>query len=378
MKALILTCSTGQGHNSCAHAVKEYYDSQNTPCRVEDALGLISPRVSKIVCWGHVTMYRHFHSLFQIGYRYSEKHSDMFKEKSWVYRLLSLGMDRLKACILEGGYDQVICTHVFASLMVTELQKRYSLPIHTCLVATDYTCNPGTKESQVDLHFIPDTPLSVFYECPGIQDEQILTSGIPVRQMFYHAVPKAQAKLALGISPSHNHLLMMCGSMGCGPMEKLTKVLSKTLPESVELSVVCGTNRSLQKKMTRKFRKRENVHIWGYVEDMSGLMDSADLYLTKPGGISVTEAAVKNLPMVFIDAVAGCEEYNKIYFIRRKAAKTAKTVKEIAAVCADVLSKPRKLEKMRRNLEPIASVNAGAVIYSSMQALETERLQAIG
>ena len=41
---------------------------------------------------------------------------------------------------------------------------------------------------------------------------------------------------------------------------------------------------------------------------MALLMDSADLYLTKPGGISVTEAASMRLPMVFIDAVAGCEE----------------------------------------------------------------------
>ena len=161
--------------------------------------------------------------------------------------------------------------------------------------------------------------------------------------------------------------------MGCGPMQKLARRLSRTLPETVDLSIVCGTNHSLEKKLRRAYRKKDNIHILGYVEDMSKLMDSADLYLTKPGGISVTEAAMKNLPMVFIDAVAGCEEYNKIYFIRNKTAKTAKTVKEITELCNDILSKPRKLEKMRRNLETMDKANAGSIILSEMDRLSGKR-----
>ena len=373
MSTLILTCSTGQGHNSCARAIKEFYDAQGETCVIEDALGFVSPTISKIICWGHVTMYRHLHGLFQIGYGYSERHSTMFQEKSGIYKLLTLGTNKIRNYIEDGHFDQVICTHVFASLMITHLQKIYHLPIRTCLVATDYTCNPGTRESNVDLHFIPDTPLSVYYECPAITDEQIISSGIPVRQMFYHSTPKNEAKLAFGIPTTHSHLLMMCGSMGCGPMKKLSKVLSKMLPENVDVTVVCGTNKSLYKSLCRKYRKTDNMHIQGYVEDMSKLMDSADLYLTKPGGISVTEAAIKNLPMVFIDAVAGCEEYNKIYFIKKRAAKTGKTIQEIAEVCNDLLTKPRKLEKMGKNLESVAAVNAGEIIYNQMHALSCDK-----
>ena len=366
MATLILTCSTGQGHNSCARAIEEYYQQQNLPCTVEDALGFVSKTVSRVVCWGHVTMYRHFHGLFQIGYRYSEKHSGVFSEDSGIYKLLTLGAERIRDYITAGGYDTVICTHTFASLMMTEVQKRYHLPISTCLVATDYTCNPGTKESTVDLHFIPDQPLSVFYECPNIADEQIISSGIPIRQMFYERVSKTEAKLAFGIPTDHQHLLMMCGSMGCGPMKKLTRQLSRRLPENADLTIVCGTNRSLEKKLRRRYRSQDNIHVLGYVENMSRLMDSADLYLTKPGGISVTEAWVKALPMVFIDAVAGCEEYNKIYFIHKRAAKTGKTVRDIADVCLDLLSKPRKLEKMHLNLAAGEPCNAAQVIFGEM------------
>ena len=374
MAALILTCSTGQGHNSCARAIKEYYEEQGVACEIKDALSFVSPAVSKIVCGGHVAMYRHFSGLFQLGYHYSEKHSRMFEEGSGIYGLLTLGTEKIRDYIQNGGFQQVICTHVFASLMMTQVQKTADLPIQTCLVATDYTCNPGTRESVVDLHFIPDTPLSVSYECPSIREDQIISSGIPVRQMFYDTVPKKQAKLAFGIPTNHLHLLMMCGSMGCGPMVKLAKSLSKAMTEQMDLTIVCGTNHSLCKELTKKYRNQENIHIQGYVENMSMLMDSADLYLTKPGGISVTEAATKNLPMVFIDAVAGCEEYNKIYFIKKHAAKTGKTVKEITDICIDLLEKPRKLEKMSRNLQSVAQVNAGEVIYNAMEYLSLQSL----
>ena len=371
---MILTCSTGQGHNSCAGAIKEYYENQGTPCEIRDALAFVSPAVSHLICRGHVAMYRHFHGLFQLGYHYSEKHSAMFEPGSGIYHLLTLGTEKIRDCIAAGGYTQVICTHVFASLMMTQVQKTYDLPIHTCLVATDYTCNPGTRESHVDLHFIPDTPLSVFYECPSISDDQILSSGIPVRQMFYSRKPKKEAKLACGLPANHLHLLMMCGSMGCGPMEKLTRALSRALKDNMELTVVCGTNHSLRRTLEQKYRDFPNIHILGFVEDMSLVMDSADLYLTKPGGISVTEASVKDLPMVFIDAVAGCEEYNKIYFIKKHGAKTGKTVKEITDICMDLLEKPRKLEKMSRNLQSVAQFNAGQVIYNAMEALKLQSL----
>ena len=198
-----------------------------------------------------MTMYRHLHWLFQIGYHYSEKHSAMFGGHSGIHSLLTLGTERIRQCIEKGHFDQVVCTHVFASLMITEVQKRYHLPIKTCLVATDYTCNPGTRESSVDLHFSPDKPLSVSYECPNIQDNQIISSGIPVRQMFYRHVDKTKAKLALGIPTTHRHLLMMCGSMGCGPMKALTEKLSSTLPDNVDFTVVCGTNKALKRPWKR-------------------------------------------------------------------------------------------------------------------------------
>ena len=46
MKTLILSCNTGEGHNSCAKAIKEYYDTVGDECVIKDGLEFISPKVS--------------------------------------------------------------------------------------------------------------------------------------------------------------------------------------------------------------------------------------------------------------------------------------------------------------------------------------------
>ena len=42
MRTLILSCNTGAGHNSCARAIQEVYQSRGETCDVIDALLFIS------------------------------------------------------------------------------------------------------------------------------------------------------------------------------------------------------------------------------------------------------------------------------------------------------------------------------------------------
>ena len=72
MKVLILSCNTGEGHNSCAAALAEECRFQNIPCDTEDALRFISPEVSRFISNWHVRIYRHAPGLFRVGYRAAE------------------------------------------------------------------------------------------------------------------------------------------------------------------------------------------------------------------------------------------------------------------------------------------------------------------
>ena len=373
MKTLILSCNTGEGHNSCAKAIKEYYDQEGEPCVIEDGLRFISPSASKIMSRGHSFVYRNIPGLFSFGYRYTENHPSVFQKRSAVYRFLTKGNERIYQYITDGEFDTVICTHVFTALMLTAAMEAYPMKLATCFVATDYTCSPSTKESNLDYYFIPDFELKDEFIDVNITDEKLVASGIPVRQMFYRPMVKQSAKASNGINQQSRHLLLMCGSMGCGPMKKLLKKLSDQAADHTEVTVVCGNNRTLERKLIKKYKSSDNIHIKGFVQDMNALMSSADLFLTKPGGISVSEAAAKDLPMVFVDAVAGCEEYNRRYFVRKGGAKTGDSTQELLDICITLLKNEDMLHQMEANLHGEGSGNSAQIIYQQMKSLAEKK-----
>ena len=95
MKVLILSCNTGEGHNSCAAALEEECRHENIPCDTEDALRFISPEVSRFISNWHVRIYRHAPGLFRVGYRAAEEHPEQFHESSTLYRYLTQGAETL-------------------------------------------------------------------------------------------------------------------------------------------------------------------------------------------------------------------------------------------------------------------------------------------
>lgn len=351
MRVLILSCNTGGGHNACGEAIRQAFEAGGDICVSADALGFTSSKLSQFISWGHTTMYRRLPGLFRLGYSYAESHPKMMGEDSVIVKLLTGGAERLHSFLLNGAFDAVICTHVFSGLLLRKTLEVYPMPIKTAFVATDYTCSPAVGACKPDVYFIPDGSLAKEFMAGGVPGEKIVASGMPVLPRFYTPGDKAKAKRSLGIKGEHLHLLMMCGSMGCGPMGQLTEALSQRQEPAWEISVVCGTNRRLRQRLERKYKHHPNVHIHGFVQDMNTLLDSADLYLTKPGGLSTSEALAKALPMVLVDAVAGCEAYNLRHFTAMGGAVTASGPGKLAELCVALMKDPRRRAAMELALQ---------------------------
>ena len=130
--------------------------------------------------------------------------------------------------------------------------------------------------------------------------------------------------------------------------------------------MVCGTNQKLLARLEKRYAGNDHVRVYGFRDDISLLMDSADLYFTKPGGLSVTEAAVKNLPMVMINAVAGCEEYNKNFFVKSGLGVTSDSIWSLSRLCMDILSDDESLAQMADAGRRRKWRNAAHVICSTM------------
>lgn len=365
-RVLLLSCGTGQGHHSCARAIQEYFEARGVSCEQLDPLGFISEKFAGFMSWGHSFMYRYVPGLFRWGYRYSEEHPEALQVDSDAYQLMASGADGLYQHISDGGFDTVVCTHTFAAMMLTQCLKDHLMPVTSAFVATDYTCYPGLEACRLDYYFIPDDKLAGHFIRCGVPPARVIASGIPVRQAFLTHADKRAAKGRLGIAPERRHLVTAGGSMGAGPMAKLLKAVSARLGGDMEVSVLCGTNEDLRAALKWQYGQRETIHITGYTNQIPLYLDAADLYLTKPGGISVTEAAAKGTPMAFVNAVAGCELYNMDYFVEMGAAVSAPTPEELAEKSVALLRSPAELYRMENALSQYRQPNGAELIFQKL------------
>lgn len=344
MKVLILSCNTGEGHNSAGRALSDYFTRRGVECEMLNALKFYPRALAALISKGHVFIYRKLPLLFGAGYRMEEKHTSKLMIKG-----IEEAAEALCRYIEAGGYDAVLCVHPFPALMMTRARRSFGLKIPQYFFATDYTCSPSVNETDMDAYFIPRGTKAEFVAC-GLPAERMVESGIPVQEAFYAPRDREGARRALNIDPDCRLLLLMCGSMGCGPIEELVDTLAGQLGGNARLIAVCGSNKRLYAALQEK-KLPDHIRILGYTNDMRRLMDASDVFLSKPGGLSSTEAMVRRLPMVAIDAVPGCETRNLEFFLSHGYVTTADTVEALAERALDLLNHPDKTEGMRRAVE---------------------------
>lgn len=373
MKVLILTANTGEGHNQTTKALTDELTASGHVCHSVDSLGFLSEKKSKFLCGWHTRLYRHLPKIASIGYSMIDKDQrPLEKEGRWLYRFFAKGGDKLNKVIVSGGYDTVISVHPFATVIIAGFQQKYKdTKVKTAFVPTDYTCSPGAASGNIDVYFISHESLREMFIKRGIKNEKIVpTHGIPVGKEYFNAPTKAEAKKYLGIPENSKAVLLTCGSMGCGPIPKLTRKLLKALPSDVKLFVVCGKNKRLYKKLSRK-KLPENVEIVGYTDKMLYYSSVADVYITKPGGISSTEAAVLGIPTLFVDTVGGCETYNCNFFVKLGSAKTAKKLNDFVKMTLQIIegddSLLKQAERVKKEFSQCSAVSI-AQYYSNQKA----------
>ncbi len=348
MRILILSCNTGQGHNSAASAVSKYFTAMGDTCETHDALSFWSPANSRLICSWHCFIYKNMPRLFGLGYDFEDRHPPKSDENSIMYELVIKGCEQLHRHLCENSYDRIICTHVFPAMMMTELSLRKDIHTPTYFISTDYTCHPGVSETRISGYIIPHNYLLDEFTRCGISENKICAAGMPISDSFYTNLPQETARQMLRLPQDKKIVLVMCGSIGSGPICEMTALLSQDLPPECHIVAICGKNRKAYNTLASS--GRDNVTVVGYTTRVSLYMDAADLLLTKPGGLTISEAAVKHLPMVLIDAIPGCEARNLKFFCEYNFAATAQNSNALSQTVRSIFLSNTELYNMKKQL----------------------------
>lgn len=356
----MLSCNTGEGHNSTAKAVADSLARYGVSAELQDALSFLSPKFSKFICNWHVRIYRYAPKLFDAGYRVAERYTAEQEDTDFLYEALALGAEKLRRFLEEGDFDAVVCSHVFSGMMMTEVRRKWGVKVPCLFVATDYSCAPYTEQCEMDAYFIPDQCLIPEYIAAGLPQRRLIPSGIPIRQQFYTKEPKAQARRTLGLPETGIVVLLMGGSMGCGPMGKIAKRIKERIPADSTVVTVCGRNERLYESL--EDLTDDHFRVLGFTQEISRYMDASDFIVTKPGGLSATEAANKHLPMVFLNVVGGCEAGNFETFLQKGYAVGSKNASEVVDLVDGLIQRPERLARMESLLAENFHTNGADVI----------------
>ena len=327
VKILVLSCNTGQGHNSAANAIKEKFISLGHECEIKDALRYSSKTFSKGVSTSYNKIVLHTPLAFGAGYNFSKaKTYKSGRPKSAVYAVNMSYSKKLYMDIVSEGYDAVVCTHVFPAQALTHAKHKHGLDVPIYFVATDYGYYPFCDELDITRFFVASEKVIPEYVGRGISKDIIVPSGIPVAERFVDDMPKKLARAYLGLDPDRFICLIMSGSMGFGNIYELIDKMIECPSDNFDILVLAGNNHKLKNGVNETYYKHSNIGAIGFTDKVHLYMKACDLVITKPGGLSSTEAMVSNVPMILTKPIPGCETDNYNLLTELGAALKGKTL----------------------------------------------------
>lgn len=348
-KILILSGDFGDGHKQAAYAIKEVAEqcSPHSEIEIVDFVQLSHPRSHRFLKQIFIKSLHHFPLIYGYLYHKTKHNSQILILK----HLRVLGLGKLLNKILQHQPETIICTFPVAAAAVSLLKS--SGVIHTPLVTviTDHTDHAYWIHPHTDLYLVSTNSVRHSLMNKTVPPENIQVTGIPVRTAFHSSYRLTEVREKCALSPFLTTILVMGGGYGMISSELLDLLKSSKHATSCQWIIVCGHNETLRQKLTEELSQSPHkITITGYVQNIHEYMAAADLLLTKPGGLSTSEALAIGLPMLLYRPLPGQEQENARYLTEIGAAVWVQQADELANTLCQLLDHPHQLKQMRKNV----------------------------
>lgn len=305
MKVLIFTeTKIGEGHLQAARAVAfELENLLGRKVKILSGLYTIHPLFEWLATNTYFLLMQSFPWLWRFIYRRVNRRSFW---QTWLFA------KKLEKVLAEEEPDLVICTHAACISALGYLKQKHRFRFRLAAIFTDFDFHPFFVTPLVDYYFVPHAGVKEkLIKQFGIAETNIFDYGIPVRPMFDGQRSKA---VGLPLLPKEKiKLLILGGAQGLGPLEKLIHIF-QPYQDRFQLIVITGKNRKLYEKLTEK--RYDHALILGYEERLDQWFCAVDLILTKPGGITISEAIALRKPCILLRPIPGHEEANRDFLIK--------------------------------------------------------------
>lgn len=369
MRILIATVTAGGGHLAAAAALDEAWRASRPGDVVErlDLSKFFSPLHRKIYAHGYVKLVEHAPELW--GMLFAK--TDDPKVARRINRIQQLFPSRSRVrfarFVKQFKPDAVLCTH-YAPLEVlgnlrakgTTRKKTSGALSPLCVsVVTDFEAHALWMDPGVDLYCVAAEETKARLVSRGALAENVVATGIPISAKF-SSKPVARAiRKTLGLRDDLPVLLVLSGGFGMGPVAEILAELDKASGD-FQTVVVCGRNDELRCELSGRDHKHP-TRVLGFASNMHELMAVADLIITKPGGLTSSEALAMSKPLLILDPIPGQEAANSDFLLERGAAAKANRVEDLPFRVEQLLGS-KKLAEMAKAAKALGRPKAAEAI----------------
>jgi processive 1,2-diacylglycerol beta-glucosyltransferase len=387
MRLLIATVTAGAGHVQAAAALEEAWRAARPRDAVQrvDVLDFMPRLYRKVYVEGYVKLVEKAPELWALAFRKTDNPA-LARKLTRVRRALArVTTTRCTSYLKRFQPDAVLCTHYLPLEILGRLKEKAARPgsrrrasveapslanaraaaPFTASVVTDFEAHALWMEPGVDLYCVAAEETKARLVARGAVAEQVAVTGIPIAQKFAAPVEPSAVRRRTGLRDDLPTLLVLGGGFGMGPVREILGELNK-LPRAVQVVVVCGRNDALRRELA-VLDRRHPTHLLGFVTNMHEWMAVADLILTKPGGLTTSEALALGRPLFVLNPIPGQEAANSDFLLEHGAAAKANRIEDLPFRLEKLLGSS-KLAEMARAARALGKPGAAAAVCHEVLA----------
>ena len=346
MNIIIFSASTGGGHNTAAKAVKKYILAQdsNNNVRIIDTFKYINKYLDKTVSKGYVYLATKTPKLYGSLYILTDRNGRYSKAVKISNKVFA---SKLVPLIKEFESDLIITVHPFSTEMISVLKKEQIINIPLICIMTDYATHSTWLNEEVDGYIVSNEDMKKEMVQRGVTADKVFSFGIPIDEKFYIEKEKSILKHELGLNADMPTILMMAGSFGVPKINEVYREITE-IDLEFQLIIITGKNQKLYDVLKQETSEDKRfIELIYFTDEVEKYMKAADLIITKPGGLTVTEALACNVPLITFCAIPGQEEENAEFLYKHHMAVSIDKNKKAADIIVDLLKHREKLAEMK-------------------------------
>jgi processive 1,2-diacylglycerol beta-glucosyltransferase len=350
-RLLILSVSAGAGHVRAAQALEAAAKVANPPLEAThlDLLTLVPREFRKLYGEQYIKLVDRLPQLWSYLYTKTDRPS----RDSLVGKLKraaeKLNTRKLQAEIARLRPDAILCTHFLPAELLSRQKAgkggNTALP-PLWVQVTDFDVHALWVHPHVDRYCVASDEVAFRLADRGVPRARISVTGIPVMPQFSASLERATCAAELGIDPGRFTVALMAGGAGVGSLDELAARLLRA-SEELQLVALAGRNAELLARL-KKLAKSHPRQLFplGFTTTVERVMSAADLVVTKPGGLTVSECLAKRKPMLLVSPIPGQEERNADYLLEAGAALKAADAATLEFKLGQLLADPARLRAM--------------------------------